>query len=266
MGNGQTPKLEVQGVGRVFELRGERIEALTDIDLEVQTGDFLTIVGPSGCGKSTLLMIAAGLDQPTTGEVLVDGKRATKPGPDRAVVFQRFALFPAMTIEKNVAFGLSVAGAPKDEIAEKVATQMKLMHLEGFERAYPHELSGGMQQRAAIARSLILEPDILLMDEPFGALDAQTRTIMQEEVARLARELNLTILFITHSVVEAVYLGQRIAIMTKRPGRLKEVMETSADAEWRGQTAEIAASSPDFIEIREHVWDSVREEIGAAHD
>jgi NitT/TauT family transport system ATP-binding protein len=266
MANGQTPKLEAKGVGRVFERRGEQIEALVDIDLKVEEGDFLTIVGPSGCGKSTLLMIAAGLDEPTTGEIYVDGKLATKPGPDRAVVFQRFALFPAMTVAKNVGFGLSVAGVPAAEIAEKVAVQIKLMHLEGFEKAYPHELSGGMQQRAAIARSLILEPDILLMDEPFGALDAQTRTIMQEEVARLARELNLTILFITHSVVEAVYLGRKIAIMTKRPGRLKEVMDTSGDVEWRGQTAEIAASSSDFIAIREHVWDSVREEIGAAHN
>jgi NitT/TauT family transport system ATP-binding protein len=260
------PKLETKGVSRIFERRGEQIEALLDIDLKVEVGDFLTIVGPSGCGKSTLLMIAAGLDQPTAGQIFVDGKLATQPGPDRAVVFQRFALFPAMTVAKNIGFGLSVAGAPQAEIAEKVAVQLKLMHLEGFENAYPHELSGGMQQRAAIARSLILEPDILLMDEPFGALDAQTRTIMQEEVARLALELNLTILFITHSVVEAVYLGRRIAIMTKRPGRLKEVMDTSDSVEWRGQTAEIAASSPDFIEIREHVWDSVREEIGAAHD
>lgn len=266
MDNKSTPKLETKGVRRVFERRGEQIEALVDIDLKVEAGEFLTIVGPSGCGKSTLLMITAGLDQPTSGEVFVDGRRATKPGPDRAVVFQRFALFPAMTVAKNIGFGLSVAGVPRSDIEEKVAVQMKLMHLQGFENAYPHELSGGMQQRAAIARSLILEPDILLMDEPFGALDAQTRTIMQEEVARLARELNLTILFITHSVVEAVYLGSRIAIMTKRPGRLKEVLETSADADWRGQTAEIAASSPDFIDVRTHVWESVREEIGAAHN
>ena len=255
------PKLELRGINRTFERRGEQIEALVNIDLRVEAGDFLTIVGPSGCGKSTLLMIAAGLDQPSSGSVLVDGSVTRKPGPDRAVVFQRFALFPAMTVKKNVGFGLSVKGVAKGEIDEKVAHQMKLMHLEGFESAYPHELSGGMQQRAAIARSLILEPDILLMDEPFGALDAQTRTIMQEEVARLAREFNLTILFITHSVVEAVYLGYRVAIMSRRPGRLKEVLESSPSAEWRRQTAEIAASSPDFISIREHVWDSVREEI-----
>src|SRR5205085_5192162 len=185
----------------------------------------VAIVGPPGCGKTTCVRLAAGFEFPTEGSVAVDGRRITGPGPDRAVVFQQFALFPWKTVFDNIALGLRNKGVARDERRERVEKAIALMNLEGYETAFPHQLSGGMQQRVAIARAYVLEPDVLLMDEPFGALDAQTRVLMQEELVRLARRNPRTVLFITHAVEEAVYLADRVAIMTRRPGSIKEIMD-----------------------------------------
>lgn len=260
--SGTTPKkLQLRGVTKTFTTRRGTVSAVAEVDLSISQGEFVMLVGPSGCGKSTLLMIAAGLERPTTGGVLVDGLPAGPPGPSRSVVFQRFALFPAMTVHKNIAFGLRMAGLDKTARERKVARQMRLVGLEGFEDAYPHELSGGMQQRVAIARALVLEPDILLMDEPFGALDAQTRTVMQEEVARICQELSLTVLFVTHSVEEAVYLGHRVLIMSARPGRITGQVDIPADREWRHHSVETAMGDAEFSQLRSDIWQRVREEI-----
>lgn len=254
-------KLELRGVTKTFTTRRGTVSAVAKVDLTIEQGEFVMLVGPSGCGKSTLLMIAAGLERPTTGEVFVDGDPAGPPGPSRSVVFQRFALFPAMTVRKNIDFGLRMARLGKAEREDKVARQVRLIGLEGFEDAYPHELSGGMQQRVAIARALVLEPEILLMDEPFGALDAQTRTVMQEEVARICSELKLTVLFVTHSVEEAVYLGDRVVIMAARPGRIKGQVDIPPNSDWRRHSVEEAMSDSDFARLRSDIWQLVKEEI-----
>lgn len=256
-----TPKMEIRGVSKAFVTRKGETQALTACDLSVQKGEFVTIVGPSGCGKSTLMMIAAGLEDATTGDIYVDGKLAGAPGPQRSVVFQKFALFPSETVFKNIEFGLKVARVPRAERHQRVDEQLALMGLKKFRDAYPHELSGGMQQRVAIARSLIVRPEILLMDEPFGALDAQTRTILQEEVSRLHRQEHYTVLFITHSVEEAVYLADRVVVMSARPGRIKEEIRIPRDAAWRSEDIEAAMSYPDFSEARQRIWSLVREEI-----
>lgn len=254
-------KLVLRGISKSFAARRTTVQALQNIDLSVAAGEFVTLVGPSGCGKSTLLMIAAGLEQPSAGVVLVDGHPAGKAGPDRCVVFQRFALFPAKTVAKNIEFGLRMAGADKQTRHQKIAAQIELIGLRGFENSYPHELSGGMQQRVAIARALVLEPDILLMDEPFGALDAQTRVVMQEEVAKICKSLGLTVLFVTHSVEEAVYLGNRVVVMSARPGKIKEEIRVPTDSAWRRRSVEDAMDDSEFADLRSRVWQLVREEI-----
>lgn len=258
-----TPKMEIRGISKRFETRKGRVEALTACDLSIQTGEFVTIVGPSGCGKSTLMMIAAGLEDPTGGGIYVDGELAGPPGPQRSVVFQKFALFPSETVYKNIEFGLTMAKLPRTERQQRVDAQLGLMGLEKFRDAYPHELSGGMQQRVAIARALAVRPEILLMDEPFGALDAQNRTLLQEEVSRLHRQEHYTVLFITHSVEEAVYLADRVIVMSARPGRIKEEIHIPRDAEWRSEDIEAAMAYRDFSEARQHIWSLVREEITA---
>ena len=256
-----TPKMELRGVSKTFRARGSETVALEPCDLSIAQGEFVTVVGPSGCGKSTLMTIAAGLDAPSSGEVLVDGEPAGRPGPRRSVVFQRFALFPSETVAQNIGFGLSVAGVPREERERRVAEQLELMGLARFRGAYPHELSGGMQQRVAIARALVVRPDILLMDEPFGALDAQTRTVLQEEVSRLRRVMNYTVMFITHSVEEAVYLGDRVVVMSRGPGRIKREIAVARDAAWRGLEIEEAANHADFIGLKREVWELIRSEI-----
>jgi NitT/TauT family transport system ATP-binding protein len=249
-----TAKLSLRGIAKEFHTGHGRVQALTRTDLDVADGEFLTIVGPSGCGKSTMLMIASGLEQPSDGEVLVDGVPAGPPGPGRSVVFQQFALFPHMTVEQNIGFGLKVAKVGRAERDAAVAAQVQTMGLAGFEKAFPSELSGGMQQRVAIARALVLEPAILLMDEPFGALDAQTRTSMQDEMGALRARLNCTVLFVTHSVEEAVYLGSRIVVMSPRPGQITHEVLVSTDAAWKSKQIEQAMSDPDFNRIREEIW------------
>ncbi|MGN6115638.1 MAG: ABC transporter ATP-binding protein [Nitrobacter sp.] len=255
------PKMELRGVSKKFQTRRGEVVALTECDLAIQKAEFVTVVGPSGCGKSTLMMIAAGLTEPSTGDILVDGRPAGAPGPKRSVVFQRFALFPSETAAQNIEFGLRVAGIDKPERETRVQEQLALMGLEQFRHAYPSELSGGMQQRVAIARALVVRPEILLMDEPFGALDAQTRTVLQEEVSRLRRQMNYTVLFITHSVEEAVYLGDRVVVMSRRPGRIKAEIAIPRDAAWRGREIEDAGNHRDFNEVRRHIWELVRSEI-----
>lgn len=256
-----TPMLELTQAEKRYITRRGDVQALMPTDLKVQRGDFVGIVGPSGCGKSTLLSIVGGLDKPTGGSLLVQGKPLTGPGPDRCVVFQRFALFPTKTVSGNIAFGLRMAGVAKPERDRRVAELIEMVGLKGFEKAYPHELSGGMQQRVALARALIVRPEVLLMDEPFGALDAQTRIMMQEEIARLARELELTVMLVTHSVDEAVYLCNRIVIMTARPGAIKEEVHIDRNVAWKRESVDEAMSHPDFTELHSKIWRSVREEM-----
>ena len=234
------------------------------VDLAVAEKEFVAVVGPSGCGKTTCLRLAAGFEFPTAGFVKVDGRPVTAPGPDRAVVFQQFALFPWKTVFDNIALGLRNKGVPKAERQERVTRLIALMNLQGYEGAFPHQLSGGMQQRVAIARAYVLDPDVLLMDEPFGALDAQTRVMMQEELVRLARINPRTVLFITHSVEEAVYLADRVAVMTRRPGRIKEIVDVGsvrlADKWGTYERIEDVMDLESFVHLRTRIWRSLREE------
>ena len=252
-------------VDRVFHQNGQDFVALQGFELEVQDREFVAIVGPSGCGKTTCLRMAAGLEHTTGGSVSVDGEVVRAPGPDRAVVFQQFALFPWKSVWDNVEFGLKSLGVDAAERKRRIEHYMALMGLKGYERAYPHQLSGGMQQRVAIARAYVLDPKVLLMDEPFGALDAQTRVVMQEELVRLARQNPRTVLFITHAVDEAVYLADRIAVMTRRPGKLKEIIDvkTVREAErWDDiERIEDVMDLPSFVHLRTHIWKLLREQL-----
>jgi NitT/TauT family transport system ATP-binding protein len=200
---------------------GERMLALDHINLQVKAGEFLCIVGPSGCGKSTLLHLIAGLHKQTSGQILVDGKQVDGPGPDRILIFQELGLFPWLTVADNVQFGMKMKGIGKAEREEKTRYYLKLVHLSQFENSYTHQLSGGMRQRVALARALAAEPDVLLMDEPFAALDAQTRDLLHDELERIWAETGRTIIFVTHNVREAIRLGDRVALLTFRPGRVK---------------------------------------------
>ena len=213
--------ISVQGVHKVFQSGGQDVYALKAIDLEIGRGEFVCLLGPSGCGKSTLLNAVAGFSLPSSGHIVVEGAAVTEPGPDRGMVFQEYALFPWMTVEQNIAFGLQIKGAAKAAIHEKVDQLLGLLHLQDFRRRYPKDLSGGMRQRVAIARVLALDSPIMLMDEPFGALDALTRRNLQDELLRLWTELKKTILFVTHSIEEALYLADRTVVMTYRPGTIK---------------------------------------------
>jgi NitT/TauT family transport system ATP-binding protein len=257
-----------QNISRVFKRDGQDFLTLDGINLEIADKEFVAIVGPSGCGKTTCLRMVAGLEFPTSGQVLVAGQPVHAPGPERAVVFQQFALFPWKTVHDNIAFGLRQRGTAEAEIERVVAHYIALMKLQGYETAYPHQLSGGMQQRVAIARAYALEPQVLLMDEPFGALDAQTRVVMQEELVRLARKNPRTVLFITHAVEEAVYLADRVVVMTSRPGRIKETIDVRSIREREGwdrhPTIEDVMDQPSFVHLRTHIWKSLRQEHGDA--
>ncbi|MBP1135280.1 NitT/TauT family transport system ATP-binding protein [Arthrobacter sp. PvP023] len=270
-----TPKISLRNVTKEFAVRqgkGTRkqagpsvLTALDDLTLDVAAGEFLTLVGPSGSGKTTLLDLLAGLSRPTSGSVLVDGKEVTGPGQDRAVVFQQYALFPWRTASANVSIGLEGSGLSRKERAAKASEFLDLVGLAGFEDRYPHELSGGMKQRVAIARSLAYEPDILLMDEPFAALDAQTREQLQDELLRIWKATGKTIVFITHGIDEAVYLGQRVAVLSARPGRLKEFVDINIpdrDGDGEGDVR----SHPAFVEHRHQVWSLLHDEVKLAQD
>jgi NitT/TauT family transport system ATP-binding protein len=259
--------IRFKNVDKIFGPGTGGVKVLDDINLEIAEKEFVAIVGPSGCGKTTCLRMVAGFEPPTSGEVSVNGRVVTTPGPDRAVVFQQFALFPWKTVRDNIDLGLRNKNLPRSERDERIAAALRLMNLESHADAFPHQLSGGMQQRVAIARAYVLDPEVLLMDEPFGALDAQTRVVMQEELVRLARVNPRTVLFITHAVEEAVYLADRVAIMTRRPGRIKEVLDIRKVREaenWDRMTRiEDVMDLESFVHLRTQIWKSLREEKGA---
>jgi NitT/TauT family transport system ATP-binding protein len=251
-------------VTRVFQRGGKDFLTLDHVSFTVRDREFVALVGPSGCGKTTCLRMAAGLEFPTSGRVSVGGETVEAPGPDRAVVFQQFALFPWKTVHENIDFGLRSKGIPTAERRERIARQVELMGLQGYESAFPHQLSGGMQQRVAIARSYVLDPDVLLMDEPFGALDAQTRVVLQEELIKLARVNPRTVLFITHAVDEAVFLADRVVVMTRRPGRVRDIVDVTPvreAAQWnRFERVEDVMDQESFVHLRTRIWRMLRGE------
>ncbi len=238
---------------------GGNVLALDGLNLEVHNGEFLTIVGPSGCGKSTLLSIIAGLIRPTTGQILLDGKPVQGPGADRGMVFQEFAILPWRTVESNIGHGLEIRGVPKAERQATVAKFVDLVNLSGFEKKYPHELSGGMKQRVAVARTLAANPEVMLMDEPFAAVDAQTRISLQEELINIGLATRKTVIFVTHSVDEAVFLGDRVAILSRRPGKAKEIV--SVNIERGGRNWGNMSKNPEYLTKCDYVLKSVREEV-----
>jgi NitT/TauT family transport system ATP-binding protein len=236
-------KLELRGVSHWFthEQTGEQVHALSDVDLRIKEGEFVTLVGPSGCGKTTLLNAIAGFITPTQGTLLCDGTPITGPGRDRGVVFQDLAILPWRTVKRNIAHGLEIAKVPKDEQQRRVGRLIELMGLVGFENRHPHELSGGMKQRVAVARTWAADPEVILMDEPFAAVDAMTRLTLQEELSRLCVSTGKTVVFITHSVEEAVFLGDRVIAMSPRPGRITEevaVARPRRERDWAAFTAD----------------------------
>jgi NitT/TauT family transport system ATP-binding protein len=256
-------KIHVCRVGKTFgtpQRQGGVVIALEDVDLMVRSGEILVLVGPSGCGKSTLLDLIAGLAVPSSGEILLDGRKITGPGPDRSLVFQQYALFPWRTALGNVEFALEAAGVPRSERPRRARHFLALVGLSGAEERYPHQLSGGMKQRVAIARSLSGEPDVLLMDEPFAAVDAQTREMLQDELLRIWAATRKTILFITHSIDEALYLGHRVAVMAARPGRVIDILDVPFAG--HGGTDDLR-SRPEFGQLRHHIWKQLRPQAAA---
>lgn len=253
-----------------FESASGVIRALDPFSFHAQPNEFVVIVGPSGCGKSTLLHITSGLTRPTSGRVLLGGEPILEPGPDKAIVFQNFSLFPWKTVYENIDFGLRINGVPTEKRQALIKDYIQLIGLNGFEKHFPRQLSGGMQQRVAIARSFVLQPRVLLMDEPFAALDAQNRQLMQEELVRIWQTQKPTVLFITHSVEEAVFLADRIIVMTRRPGRIKEALRPiehmkDASVHWRSLPYDDVIRRQDFQDLRAHVWQQVKSEIGDRH-
>ena len=245
-------ELVVENIHKVFKSGQGEVVALERINLTINSGEFLAVLGPSGCGKTTLLNTIAGFSPPTCGRVLINGIQITLPGPDRGMVFQEYALFPWMTVEKNIAFGLEIKKLPKSEIKRKVDALLEKLQLVDFRHRFPKELSGGMKQRVAIARVLALDPPIMLMDEPFGALDALTRRTMQDELLRIWLEFKKTIIFVTHGIQESIYLADRVVVMTYRPGTIKQVVTVSLSRP-RDE------SSSQFIDIQKHLSELVME-------
>ncbi|GAA3206320.1 ABC transporter ATP-binding protein [Dactylosporangium siamense] len=248
-----TTRISIRGVARTFPLQGKDFVALGDVSLDVADNEFVTIVGPSGCGKSTLLNIVAGLDHPTGGQALVGGQAVTGPGPDRGVIFQQFALFPWLTVRRNVEFGLRTAGVPRAERRRRAEHFIDLVGLTQFADALPKTLSGGMKQRCAIARAYAVDPSILLMDEPFGALDALTRVRLQEQLLDTWSREKRTVMFVTHDVDEAVFLANRVVVMAANPGRIVEVI----DVDLPFPRTEEVRLGPDFSRLRNRVWSAV---------
>jgi NitT/TauT family transport system ATP-binding protein len=247
--------IALSGVFRSYaNSRGSFTPALQNIDLEIEQGEFVCIVGPSGCGKSTLLHLVAGLDRPTTGEVTVDGSPVKGPGTDRILLFQELGLFPWLTVRQNVEFGLKMAGVSKIERRDQARVFLRMVHLSHFEDHYIHQLSGGMKQRVALARSLTLKPKILLMDEPFAALDAQTRDMLHDELERIWKETSPTIVFVTHNVREAVRLGDRVLLMSFRPGRIKKQFQVNLQRPRHVEDSDVAYLSKEILgQLREEI-------------
>lgn len=255
-GEERSVKVKIENVRKVFDTRNGEMVALNGVDLDIKENEFICVVGPSGCGKSTLLNIIAGLLEPTSGRVLCDGEEVHGTGTERGVVFQQYALFPWMTVKKNVMFGLNLKGIKGKEAEDIAMKYIKMVQLEDFVDHYPKELSGGMKQRVAIARAYAVNPSILLMDEPFGALDAQTRTQLQQELLETWEKEKKTCFFITHDVDEAIILAQKVIIMSARPGRIKEIVDINIPYPRTQETK----MSPEFLELKNHIWGQVYQE------
>lgn len=249
-------KLKIDNVKKIYNSRNGEMIALNGVNLDIAENEFICVVGPSGCGKSTLLNIIAGLLEPSSGAVYCDGKQVTGTGTERGVVFQQYALFPWMTVKKNVMFGLNLQGIKGAEAEEKAMKYIKMVQLEDFLNHYPKELSGGMKQRVAIARAYAVNPSVLLMDEPFGALDAQTRTQLQSELLVTWEAERKTCFFITHDVDEAIILAQKVIIMSARPGRIKEIVDINIPYPRTQETK----MSPEFLDLKNHIWGQVYQE------
>lgn len=249
--------VKIDHVEKIYQGRSGEVVALNGVDMEIRENEFVCVVGPSGCGKSTLLNIIAGLERPTSGRVCVKGKEVINPGSERGVIFQQYALFPWLTVKKNVKFGLKLRGVKEPELSEIADKYIRLVGLEEFGDSYPKELSGGMKQRVAIARAYAVNPEILLMDEPFGALDAQTRTQLQTELLETWEKEKKTCFFITHDVEEAIILAQRVVIMSARPGRVKEIVPVNIPYPRTQETK----MTKEFLDLKVHVWGQVYREF-----
>lgn len=255
-GKERVTKVRIENVKKVWSTRNGQIVALNGVNLDIRENEFICVVGPSGCGKSTLLNIIAGLEEPTEGAAYIDDKKITSTGVERGVVFQQYALFPWMTVLKNVMFGLKLQGKKNEEAKEIAMKYIKMVQLEEFVNHYPKELSGGMKQRVAIARAYAVNPEVLLMDEPFGALDAQTRTQLQTELLETWEKEQKTCFFITHDVDEAIILAQKVVIMSARPGRIKEIVDIDIPYPRTQETK----MSPRFLELKNYIWSQVYQE------
>jgi len=251
------PGLRATGVRKEFKSRRGEVVALDGIDLEVHPGEFVSIVGPSGSGKSTFLYIVGGFVEPSAGTVLVGDEQVRRPSPERGIVFQEFVLFPWKTVLGNVTFGLSRKGLGRTERRELAQRYIEMVHLHGFENHYPKELSGGMKQRLAIARTLATDPSVLLMDEPFGAVDAQTRVVLQQELMEIWESTKKTVLFVTHSVDEAIYLSDRIYVFSQRPARVKAVLEVNLP---RPRSDDAMRMSAEYAALHRELWSLLRHE------
>ena len=249
--------VKIDHVEKIYQGRSGEVVALNGVDMEIRENEFVCVVGPSGCGKSTLLNIIAGLERPTSGRVCVKGKEVVNPGSERGVIFQQYALFPWLTVKKNVKFGLKLRGVKEPELSEIADKYIRLVGLEEFGDSYPKELSGGMKQRVAIAKAYAVNPEILLMDEPFGALDAQTRTQLQTELLETWEKEKKTCFFITHDVEEAIILAQRVVIMSARPGRVKEIVPVNIPYPRTQETK----MTKEFLDLKVHVWGQVYREF-----
>ena len=250
------PKVQIKAVEKIYEGRNGKTVALNGVNMDIYDNEFICVVGPSGCGKSTLLNIIAGLLEPTSGEVYVDGKKVEGTGTERGVVFQQYALFPWLTVKKNVMFGLKLKGMSDKEAEEIAMKYIKMVQLEDFVDAYPKELSGGMKQRVAIARAYAVQPEVLLMDEPFGALDAQTRTQLQQELILTWQEEKKTCFFITHDVEEAIILGTKVIVMSARPGRIKRIIDVNLPYP---RTQDLKMTK-EFLDLKAEIWGEVYQE------
>ena len=250
-------KVEARGLRKVFSSRRGAVTAIDRVDFSASAGEFISIVGPSGCGKSTFLYIVGGFIDATEGTVMVDGSAVTKPDPSRGIVFQEFVLFPWKTVMGNITYGLAQRGVPRSERSERARRLIDTVKLTGFERHYPKELSGGMKQRVALARTLIMDPDILLMDEPFGAIDAQTRAVMQSELIQIWERTKKTVLFVTHSVEEALYLSDKVYVLSSRPARVKEVIDVDLP---RPRDPEEIVGTEAYGRLHRRIWGLLQEE------
>ncbi len=255
-GNTDHVKVKIDNVKKIYNGRNGEMVALNGVSLDIHDNEFICVIGPSGCGKSTLLNIIAGLHGATSGKVYVDGNEVDGPGPERGVVFQQYALFPWLTVSKNVEFGLKLKGIKGKEATEVANKYLKMVDLQDFANSYPKELSGGMKQRVAIARAYAVDPQVLLMDEPFGALDAQTRTQLQSELLKTWENDKKTCFFITHDVDEAIILATRVVIMSARPGRVKEVVDINIP---RPRTQETKMTK-EFLDLKNYIWSRVYQE------